>query len=319
MKRKLVLFAAVFMALALILAGCSGQEAEVSKTPEPTPVGTPEPEPTPVDPSYTVTDSQGNEITFDDVPESFVSVAPNITEIVFALGAENKMLARTDWCNYPAEVFDYDSVGNIDQPDVEKIISLEPGVVLLTEMTAKELALQIQDAGIPIFVVDNEETFEGAYSCIEMVGAVLGLDEEAETIVTDMKERIQAVMDKVAGTEKKTVYYVMGYGEYGDYTAGKGTFISDMINSAGATNVADDTEGWSYSVEKLVEHDPDVLLLSMWAPADGLKEATGYKDLTAVKTDMMFTLDDDSLQRLGPRIAEAFETMAMAIHPELFE
>ncbi len=248
-----------------------------------------------------------------------ISLAPNITEIVFALGAEKRLLARTDWCNYPAEVFDYESVGNIDQPDVEKIISLNPDVVLLSEMTSKELALQIKNAGIPYFVVDNEETFEGAYTCIEMVGAVLSMEDEAAAIVSDMKERIEAVMDKVSKTEKKSVYYVMGYGEYGDFTAGKGTFISEMINSCNAENVADDTEGWSYSVEKLVEHNPDVLLLSMWAPADGLKTANGYKDMTAVKTDMMYTLDDDSLQRLGPRIAEAFEAMAAAIHPEIFE
>ncbi|HRX42924.1 MAG TPA: helical backbone metal receptor [Clostridia bacterium] len=321
MKRKTTIAFVMMMTLLLVLAGCAQQETEStpSSSPVPTPVGTPMVQPTPADPSYTVTDSQGNEITLADVPGKIVSIAPNITEIVFALGAEDKLLARTDWCNYPAEVFDYESVGNIDQPDVEKIISLDPDVVLLSEMTSKELALQIKDAGIPIFVVDNEETFEGAYTCIEMVGSVLGMDEEADSIVEDMKSRIKAVMDKVADAQSKTVYYVMGYGEYGDFTAGKGTFISEMINSCNAVNVADDTDGWSYSVEKLVEHNPDVLLLSTWAPADGLKTANGYKDLTAVKNDMVFTLDDDSLQRLGPRIADAFEAMAAAIHPELFE
>jgi iron complex transport system substrate-binding protein len=317
MKRKLLITAAIVMTFAMIMAGCNVQESEVSSTPAP--VASSTPEPTPVDISYTVSDSQGNEITFLDVPETVVSLAPNITEIIFALGAQDKLLARTDWCNYPAEVFDYESVGNIDQPDVEKIISLNPDLVLLSEITSKELALQIQNAGIPYFVVDNEETFEGAYTCIEMVGDVLSLEDEADTIVTEMKTRIQEVMDKVAGADKKKVYYVMGYGEYGDFTAGKGTFISEMINSCGAVNVADDTEGWSYSVEKLVEHNPDVLLLSMWASADGLKTANGYKDMTAVKNGSMYTLDDDSLQRLGPRIADAFEAMAAAIHPELFE
>ncbi|MBN1622974.1 MAG: ABC transporter substrate-binding protein [Clostridia bacterium] len=317
MKRKLLMTAAIIMATAMVLTACTAQETEVSFTPEPTSKSTPEP--TPVDTSYTVSDSQGNEITFSDVPKTVVSLAPNITEIIFALGAQDKLLARTDWCNYPAEVFEYESVGNIDQPDVEKIISLNPDLVLLSEITSKELALQIQNAGIPFFVVDNEETFEGAYTCIEMVGDVLALEDEADAIVLDMKTRIQEVMDKVAGVDKKKVYYVMGYGEYGDFTAGKGTFISEMINSCGAVNVADDTEGWSYSVEKLVEHDPDVLLLSMWASADGLKTVNGYKDLTAVKNESMYPLDDDSLQRLGPRIADAFEAMAAAIHPELFE
>lgn len=313
MKRKLLVIAALLIAVAMVFTGCQGLKAELSATPTATPA------PTPVDESYTITDSQGTAVTFKQVPKTLISLAPNITEIVFALGAEEKMLARTDWCNFPAEVFNYESVGNIDQPDVEKIIALDPDVVLLSEMTTKELALQIKDAGINIFVIDNEESFEGAYTCVEMVGDVLGMSDEADEIVLNMQTRINAVKEKVAGADLKSVYYVMGYGEYGDYTAGKGTFISEMINSAGATNVADDTEGWSYSVEKLVEHNPDILLLSVWATADGLKEATGYKDLTAVKSDMMFTLDDDSLQRLGPRIADAFEAMAAAIHPELFE
>lgn len=305
------------MSLALILGGCQ-QTAE--STPEPTTAPTATPAPTPIDTTITVTDSQGNTVTFEKAPETVVSLAPNITEIIFALETEDKLVARTDWCNYPETVFDYTSVGNIDQPDVEAIIALNPDVVILTEMTMKELALQIKDAGIPIVVVDEEDSFEGAYSCIEIVGKTLGADEKAAEVVAGMKEKIESIMTKVMVSSKRvTVYYVMGYGEYGDYTAAKGTFISEMIAAAGGVNVADDTDGWTYSVEKLVEHNPDLLLLSMWAPAEGLKTAAGYKDLTAVKDDKMITLDDDSLQRLGPRLGDAFESMAKAIHPELFD
>jgi iron complex transport system substrate-binding protein len=308
MKKKLIILATL-ASLALVLAGCQsdGTESAPSVTP------------TPEDTSYTVIDSQGTEINFETTPKTVVSLAPNVTEIIFALGVEEKLIARTDWCNYPEDVFNYTSVGNIDQPDVEAIIALDPDVVILSEITMQELALQVKDAGIPIVVVDEEGSFAGAYRCIEIVGMVLGADEKAAEVIDGMKEQIDAVSAKVAGAEKKTVYYVMGYGEYGDFTAGKGTFISEMIAAAGGINVADDTDGWAYSVEKLVEHDPDLLLLSVWAPSEGLKTATGYKDLASVKEDKMFTLDDDSLQRLGPRLGEAFEKMAKAIHPELFE
>ena len=186
-------------------------------------------------------------------------------------------------------------------------------------MTMQELALQLRDAGIPIVVVDEEDSFEGAYKCIEIVGEVLGSYSKATEVVSSMKADIEATKAIVAGAEKKTVYYVMGYGEYGDFTAGKGTFISEMIAAAGGINVADDTEGWAYDIEKLVEHNPDLLLLSMWAPAEGLSESTGYKALTAVIDGKVYTLDDDSLQRLGPRLSEAFAEMAKAIHPDLFE
>jgi iron complex transport system substrate-binding protein len=266
-----------------------------------------------------VVDSQGTEHEFDTVPETVISLAPNITEIVFALGSEDKLIGRTDWCNYPEEASQIESLGNIDQPDVERILELNPDMVLMSEMTKKELAFQIRDSGIPFFIVDNEESFDGAYASVEMVGAVLGKSEEAERIVSDMKQHVSRVKETVSGAETPTVYYVMGYGEYGDYTAGKGTFISEMIKEANAVNVADDTEGWTYSVERLVEHNPDVILLSMWAPAEGLSEATGYKDLSAVKEGNVHVIDDDKLQRLGPRLAEAFEDMAKAIHPDLFE
>lgn len=309
--------------LALILVGCQDNQAETSQepiqtqTPASTPV--PTPEPTPADTSYSVVDSQGNEITFESVPKTVVSLAPNVTEIIFAIGAEDKLIARTDWCNYPEAVFEYASVGNIDQPDVEAIIELNPDVVILSEITMKELALQIQDAGIPIFVVDEEDSFSGAYKCVEIVGQVLGAEDKALEITSSMKEDIESIINEISTYEKKTVYYVMGYGEYGDFTAGKGTFISQMIAAAGGINVADDTEGWAYSVEKLVEHNPDVLLLSTWAPSEGLKETAGYKDLAAVKDDRMFTLDDDSLQRLGPRIVDAFGEMAKAIHYDIYK
>ena len=319
MKKKLTILTILIVSLAMIMGGCQATNTEATPSPTASGTSTPAPKPTVVETSYVVTDSQGTEVAFEDTPKTVVSLAPNITEIIFAIGCENKLVARTDWCNYPEAIADYASVGNIDQPDVEKIIELQPEVVILTEMTMQELALQIKDAGIPIVVVDEENSFTGAYKCIEIVGAVLGGYDKATEVVTTMKTDIDSIIAKVAGAEKKTVYYVMGYGEYGDYTAGKGTFISDMIAAAGGINVADDTEGWTYSIEKLVEHNPDLLLLSLWSPADGLKEANGYKNLTAVKEDIMFTLDDDSLQRLGPRLSEAFAAMAKAIHPELFE
>lgn len=317
MKKKLTILMILVISIALILTGC--QNGAVKTTPVPSPTSAATPASTPEDTSYTVIDSQGNEVTFLDVPKTVISLAPNVTEIIFALNCQDKLIARTDWCNYPEAVFDYASVGNIDQPDVEKIIELNPDVVILSEITKQELAYQIRDAGIPFIVVDEEGSFSGAYKCIEIVGSVLGAEEKAAEVVSAMKTDIDTIIAKVQNAEKKTVYYVMGYGEYGDFTAGKGTFISEMIAAAGGTNVADDTEGWSYSVEKLVEHNPDVLLLSTWSPAEGLKETNGYKSLTAVKENKMYTLDDDSLQRLGPRLSEAFTAMAKAIHPELFE
>ncbi|MBN2559023.1 MAG: ABC transporter substrate-binding protein [Clostridia bacterium] len=321
MKRKILAALVMLTVLAVLATGCGVSEvADPSASPTASSDATAAPSPSPEDSSYSVTDSQGTVMLFDETPGTVISLAPNITEIIFALGQGDKLVARTDWCNYPFdEVNDIVSVGNMDQPDVEKILELQPDLVLLSEITMKDIAMQIKDAGIPFFVIDNEESFEGAYTSIEMVGAVLKAEEKAAEITSGMKTIINDIIARVSGADKPTVYYVMGYGEYGDFTAGRGTFISGMISAAGGINVADDTDGWSYSVEKIVEHNPDLLLLSVWAPAEGLREANGYKDLDAVKQNRMYTIDDDTLQRLGPRLAEAFVEMAKAIHPELFE
>ncbi|MFO7637054.1 MAG: ABC transporter substrate-binding protein [Clostridia bacterium] len=272
----------------------------------------------PVDAAYSVTDSQQRVLTFESVPGKVVSLAPTVTEIIFALGAESTLAARTDWCNYPDEVQSYASVGNMDMPDVEKIISLGPDVVFLSEMTKKEIADQLANAGITYMVVKNEDSLEGAYQSIGMVAMALGKTAEGDAIVAGMKQKVEKVMEIVRDAPKPTVYYVMGFGEYGDYTAGKGTFISEMIRLAGGINVANDTEGWSYSLEKIIEHNPDILICSLYSPPDQIREANGYKTLDAVKNNRMHVINDDMLQRLGPRLADALEELARALHPDLF-
>lgn len=299
MKRnKLVI---ILISLIFILSACKQNTPDLQK-----------------DTSYTVQDSQNRPITLNDVPKRVISLAPTVTEIIFALGMEGTLVGRTDWCNYPEAVFSYESVGDMDVPSVEKIVSLKPDVVFMSEMTTREIAEQLQSAGITYFVVKNEESFEGAYQSIKMVADVLKKSEEAQVIINGMKEKVSFITDTIKDAPKPKVYYVMGFGEWGDFTAGKGTFISEIIRMAGGINVADDTEGWSYSLEKIVEHDPDILLCSMYSPPDQLKDATGYKALNAVKNDKMYVINDDMLQRLGPRLPDALYDVAKALHPDLF-
>ena len=116
------------------------------------------------------------------------------------------------------------------------------------------------------------------------------------------------------------MYYVVGFGKSGDFTAGKDTFIGNMIEIAGGKNAADDAIGWKYSVEKLVEKDPDVLICSKFFDTKkGIEATTGYKDLKAVKNGNLLEVDDNTITRQGPRLAEGLEAMAKLIHPELFK
>lgn len=314
--KKVLLGVAVLILLSMVATGCQGT-SEVISSPTPSPMLTATPEP--VITGVTISDSLDRIREFEQIPERVISLSPTLTEIIYALGMDEKLVGRTDWCNYPEQVFDVKSVGNMDIPSIEIIISLSPDVVVVSLITTEETVNTLEDAGIKCVVIDEENTFEGAYSNIEMVGTLLGVSSEATIIVDQMKDTVSEITGKIKNETQKTVYYIMGYGEYGDFTAGAGTFISEMISLAGGINVADDTTDWSYSVERLVEHDPKVLICSMWASAEGLKEATGYSDLTAVKNDRVVTIEDNLMQRIGPRITEGLLEVAKALHPTLFD
>ena len=318
MKKTLTIVMMIVLTLSLLLTGCqTDTTSETQNEPVATKSATPTPEP--IDESLTFIDSLDRTNEFETIPETIISLSPTLTEIIYAVGMGDKLIGRTDWCNYPEQVLDISSVGNMDVPNIETIISLQPDVVAVSLITTQETVNKLEEASITCVVIDSETTFDGAYTNIDLVGTLLGAKEKANEIIETMKSETASIIDKVKDATPKTVYYVMGYGEYGDFTAGAGTFISDMINKAGGINVADDTTDWSYSVEKLVEHNPKVIICSMWAPAEGLKEATGYMDLTAIKEDFVYTIQDDLMQRIGPRITIGLLEVAKALHPSLFE
>lgn len=267
----------------------------------------------------TIIDSKGNEVVIEREPQKVVSMAPNITETIYALNRADKLIGRTDYCNYPKETESVASVGNITEPNVEVITELKPDIVIASTHFNDETEKQLTELGIKVVILYSEDSFEGVYSLIEKAGLILNAQQKADEIVSNMEKKVQGVLEKVDGREKPSVYYVVGYGS-GDFTAGRGTFIAQMIEMAGAENAADDVEGWTYSLEKLVEKDPDILLCSIyWNSKEGITNANGYKDLTAVKEGRLFEIDNDLLDRQGPRLVDGLEKLAEIIHPEAFK
>lgn len=297
---------AMLLALLFALVGC-GQSEEVKE------ISTTEGYP------MTLVDSYEREITLEEEPETVVSVAPNITEAIYAIGAEDKLIGRTDYCDYPAEVSDVESIGSLTEPNIEKIVELNPDLVVASTHFQAEVLEKLEEAGIKVAVLYGEESFEGVYETLEKLGQVLGESENAETVVKGMKDKVADVKSKVENLEKPSVYYVVGYGEMGEFTATKETFIAQMIEMAGGVNAADDAEGWKYSLEKLVEKDPDMLICSKYFDSKaGIEAANGYKELKAVKEGKLYEIDNNKLDRQGPRLADGLEELAKLIHPEAF-
>lgn len=268
----------------------------------------------------TIKDSYEREVVIEKEPEKVISIAPNITETIYALKRSEKLIGRTDFCDYPENVMQVASIGSLTEPNIEKITELKPDLVIASTHFKKEVLQKLEEMNIKVVVLYGEESFEGVYETIEKVGTVLNALDEANKVVEEMKAKVQDVLSKVKDKDKPNVYYVVGFGQYGDYTAGKDTFISRIIEMAGGKNAADDVIGWKYSLEKLVEKNPDILICSKYYNAkDGIKSTNGYKDLTAVKNDGLHEIDNNMIDRQGPRLADGLVEMAKIIHPEAFK
>lgn len=268
----------------------------------------------------TIEDSYGRKVVLDSEPQRIVSIAPNITEAIYALNKEDRLVGRSDFCDYPPEVAQIESIGPIQQPNMEKILELKPDLVFASTHFQKETLKRLEELNIKVVVLYGEESFEGVYDVIQKTGILLNAQKEAEDVIKNMKDRIEMVKERVRDLERPSVYYVVSYGKYGDYTAGRGTFIGSLIETAGGKNAADDVEGWNYSLERLLEKNPDIMICSKYFDTKaGIESTNGYNSLKAVKDGKLFEIDNNMLDRQGPRLADGLYEIARIIHPEAFE
>lgn len=269
---------------------------------------------------YTYTDSKGDSVTIESEPQKIVSVAPSVTETVFALGKGSELVGRTDYCNYPDEAKSVESIGSLTDPNIEKIIELKPDVVIGSTHFKDDVKKKLEDLGIKIVVLDDAKTIDSAYDSILKVGNILNANKEANDIVDSNKKKIEEIQSKIKDAPSPKVYYAVGFGKGGDYTATGDTFIADMLDKAGADNIAKNDTKWAYSLEKIIQNDPEYIILSKNFSLKSEFVATdGYKDFTAVKNNKVYEVDDDLVNRQGPRISEGVEALAKIIHPDLFK
>jgi iron complex transport system substrate-binding protein len=264
-----------------------------------------------------ITDSYQRRVAISRPPRRIVSLAPNITETLFALGKGRLLVGRTDYCDYPVAARRVTTVGNLLSPNIEKITQLQPDLVIASTHFPKAVLTKLAELGIKVVVLYGEASFTGAYETIRKVGRIVNADRAATQVIVRMKQKVAAVAAKVRGRPKPRVYYVVSFGRSGNYTAGRDTFIGAMLKLAGGVNVAADTVGWQYSVEKLVAHNPELVICSQYFNTKAsLRQATGSRDLAAVKAGRLYEIDNNLLDRQGPRLADGLAALARIIHPE---
>lgn len=277
-------------------------------------------ETTKVEKSYypvTVEDRFGNQITIEKEPMKVISISPEMTETLYALGVGDRLVGRTDYCNYPEAVLDVDSIGTLYEVNFEKVVDLEADVVFASSHVQDDTVKQLQNQGVQVIALTWNESLEGVYGYMETIGKVMKRTTEATDLVNSMKNDFDLYTKAIAEVKKPSAYFVTGYGEYGDFTATGDTFLSQLMEMAGSTNAAADGENWRYSLEKLVEKDPDYLFCSSSYDSKTQIEALdGYKDFTAVKEGRLYALDENLFFRQGPRLAEGFKQLVEIMHPE---
>ncbi|MCM3610297.1 ABC transporter substrate-binding protein [Planococcus sp. MERTA32b] len=309
---------------AMLLAGCGGEDAANEEQEIETPAEPPE-EVAEADFPVTLVDALGEEVVIEEEPQTIVSMVPSTTEISYELGLGDKMAGLSDFDNYPEETADVEKIGG-QEFNVEKVISLEPDLVISHESgisTWEEGLQQLRDAGLTVYVVNNETSFEEVYDSITIIGQATGATEEANALVQEMQVQVDEITEQAQGIEEpKTVFVEVG-SEPDIYTTGSGTFIDEMLTMINAENMAGDQEGWaSMDPEAIVEGNPDVIVTTEGAykpdAVQQIKERSGFADVTAVQEDAVYNLDSDAVTRSGPRLTTGLLELAQAVYPEVF-
>ncbi len=267
----------------------------------------------------TIVDSLGREVTVEAEPQKVISLSPAITEILFAIGAEDKVAGVTEYCDYPPEALEKTKMGSFESPNLELIIETDPDLIFVAAGIQVEFVKQFDELGYKVIVLDAER-LDQVTGNIELAGKVTGCLEQAREVVNDMENRIAAVKDKVSSAKcRPAVFFEVWDNPL--MTAGPGTFIDDMITTAGGENIAGDlTERYAeFSREVLMVRDPDIYIINSHAHTpEEVKKRPGYSGLKAVQNNRVYSIEDDLVTLPGPRIVEGLEQVARAIHPELY-
>ena len=331
MKKRFGLLFSIILIFSVILAACAPEAApeptEVIIEPTdvpPTDVPTEVSEPVP---AVVAADDLGFEIVLDEPAQAVISISPNLTEILYAVGAGESLIGRDSNSMYPEEAQAAVDLGGMwDGIPVEDILAMEPDLILAGEIFSAEAVNELRDLGLNVYWQANPDDFEGLYDNIRDIAGLVGTEDQAEILIESLSGRVAALDEKLTGIEESPlVFYELDASEPANpWTTGAGTFISYVINKAKAINLGDALEGeWvQVSSEELVAKNPDVILLSdalYGVTVESVAERAGWSEIKAVVEGNVYPFDPFILSVPGPRLVEGFEQVVELLYPDLAE
>ncbi|NJN19491.1 MAG: cobalamin-binding protein [Oscillochloris sp.] len=315
--------------LTFVLSACGS--APVAQAPSAVPAATTAPVLAPAAGSesgaITASDDLGRSVTLEAIPQRIVSLAPSVTEILFAVGAGSQVVGNTTYCSYPPAATELPEVGgfSVSSFSLEAIVGLEPDLVIAGSADQQSLVEQLEALGIATFVLDPVG-FNAVYDSIERVGTLTGHAAEAEQVLASMRARVDAVTAKVAAipaADRPTVFWEISDDPL--TSSGPNTFIGQVITMLGASNIfADAADDYpQVSLEVVLARDPQVILgptsHGEQLVLDLIRRRPGWSDMQAVRDERIYLLDGDIVSRPGPRLVDALESLAAVLYPEIFE
>lgn len=269
-----------------------------------------------------VVDETGRQVGVPERVERIVSLAPSVTELVYALGLEARLVGVTDYCDYPPAAKAKPSVGEVISPSLEKIVSLKPDLILATTSgNRRETVTAIERLGIPLYGL-NSRSVEDVLLALRTLGELIGVPEAGARLESQLRARLEAMAERLASQPKRRVLFVLWLEPL--MSIGPNTFVHDALVRAGAESItADRPEDWPrLSLEEILRQDPDYLILThspvLERRLDALRRDPVWSRLRALRENRVVVLDEAAL-RPGPRIVDAIEQLVRALHPEVFE
>lgn len=261
----------------------------------------------------TVVDELGRTIAVPEHAERIVSLAPSITETLFALGVRDRVAGVTSYCDYPPEAKLKDKVGDTLKPNVERIVGIKADLVIVSTSSQLEQYIQnLEGLGIPVYI-SNPRNLEQVLESITSMGRLVGAEDRARELVSDMRARIDRVASSLVSAQRPRVLFLLGTEPL--ITVGGGTFMDDLITRAGGHSISTDAGGEypQYSMETAVAKQPEVIFVQF----DEKQLPDRLKQTPAGRANRVYHLDDDLVSRPGPRMIDGLEQMASKIHPEV--
>jgi len=271
-----------------------------------------------------LTDSYNREIKLDKAPERIISLSPGITEMLFLLHAEEKLIGISDYCNFPKETEVIEKIGGLQNINIEKIISMQPDVVLIGSIIPKNEVDKLEKSGIAVVAIKEENRLEGMLNALKLLGQIVGNNACADSLVgyygRKLEEYRKACFFNAKGAKnaqgaQMSIYYVVSFGAAGDYTAPANSHINEIIELAGGRNIGDSLTTWNISREYLFAQNPDIIFVRTEELQHFVKTYP-YSLMKAVRENRVYPIESGWMDVISPRNFLAIEEIKGKI--ELF-